>query len=114
MIWKHLSALLAVPFLLCVATEGRNQKSPNGPVSGSAEAKSKRYTIGGAVNRPGSYPLNQRTTVFEAINLAGGFAERPGGRETRDALKKDIKIIRGEQILHFNYDEFVRGRIKNR
>jgi hypothetical protein len=105
MTWKRLPVLLAIPFLSAVMTEGRNQQSPNGPVSGSAEAKSKTYAIQGAVNRPGSYPLDQRTTVFDAINHAGGFADL--------ARKKDVKIIRGEQMFHFNYDEFVRGKNKD-
>jgi len=40
--------------------------------------------------------LDQRTTVFDAINNTGGFDEF--------ALKNDIKIIRGEQVFHFNYE----------
>ena len=105
MLWKRASVLIAISFLLAVVTEGQNQQSPNGPGSGSTEAKGKTYTIAGAVKRPGSYPLDRLTTIFEAINQAGGFYDG-------SALKGDIKIIRGERRLHFNYDDFLRGENK--
>lgn len=109
MIWKRLPVLITLPFLMAIVTEGQDQQTPNGPGPGSTEVKSKAFTITGAVRRPGSYPLLRRTTVFEAINDAGGF---PDGltRDDLNASKKDIKIIRGKQTLHFNYDDYVRGK----
>jgi SLBB domain len=103
MIWKRLPLLLAIPFLLAVASEVQNEQGPNGPGSGSSEAKSKTYMITGAVKRPGSYPLDRRTTVLEAIKQAGGF-------QGTFASRKDIKIIRDEQMFDFNYYDFVRGK----
>jgi protein involved in polysaccharide export with SLBB domain len=99
---KRLSILVAIPFLVVATTNGQNQQSPSGSTSGPAETKTKQYVIAGAVNRPGSFPLARPTTVFDAINDAGGFHDF--------ANKKDIKITRGEQMFHFNYDEYVRGK----
>ena len=66
------------------------------------QVNSKRYTITGAVNRPGAYPLVSAKRVFEAVNDAGGFREF--------ANKKDIIILRADGArLHFNYDKFVKG-----
>ncbi len=67
------------------------------------QVRSKRYYIDGeGINRPGAYPLSVPTHVFEAITLAGGFRDF--------ANKKHITIIRGDQRLHFNYNEVVRGK----
>jgi len=67
------------------------------------QVNSKRYSITGGVNHPGTFPLVVPMKVFEALNLAGGFREF--------ANKKDVKIIRdnGKVILKFNYEGFVRG-----
>jgi polysaccharide export outer membrane protein len=67
------------------------------------QVNSKRYSITGGVNHPGTFPLVVPMKVFEALNLAGGF------RDFAD--KKDVKIIRdnGKSILKFNYQAFVKG-----
>jgi polysaccharide export outer membrane protein len=67
------------------------------------QVNSKRYSITGGVNHPGTFPLVVPMKVFEALNLAGGF------RDFAD--KKDVKIIRdnGKSILKFNYQGFVKG-----
>jgi polysaccharide export outer membrane protein len=66
------------------------------------QVNSRRYTITGLVFRPGPYPLITATHVFDAINAAGGFQEF--------AKKSDVMVIRGSQRLHFNYDDYVKGR----
>ncbi|WP_428152367.1 polysaccharide biosynthesis/export family protein [Brevundimonas sp.] len=38
------------------------------------EARSARIIVGGAVQRPGVYPLSARASTLEAIMLAGGFS----------------------------------------
>lgn len=38
------------------------------------EARAARIVVGGAVGRPGVYPLSSRATVMEAVMLAGGFS----------------------------------------
>jgi polysaccharide export outer membrane protein len=70
------------------------------------QVNSKHYSIAGGVNRPGTYPLVLPTTVFEALNQAGGFKEF--------ANKKDIKILRGTEILHFSWDGYTKGDKKAR
>lgn len=67
------------------------------------QVNSKKYTITGAVNRPGAYPLVVATKVFDAINLAGGFQVF--------ANTKDILIIRtGGKRFHFSYKDFIKGK----
>jgi polysaccharide export outer membrane protein len=70
------------------------------------QVNSKRYSITGGVNHPGTFPLVVPMKVFEALNLAGGFREF--------ANKGDVKIIRGNgsTILHFNYADFIKGKKK--
>lgn len=64
--------------------------------------RSKRYFLSGEINRPGAYPLAQRTTVFEALTMAGGFREFAG--------KKKIVIVRGTQRFKFNWNDVVKGK----
>jgi protein involved in polysaccharide export with SLBB domain len=105
-IWKRLQVLIATPFLLAGLAEGQNQPKPNAPHPGTTVVSSKKYTITGAVKRPGSYSLDWQTTVFDAFNQAGGFRDAFASV----AYNKDIRIVRGTQTLHFNYDDFIRGR----
>jgi len=70
------------------------------------ETKSRRFSILGQVQRPGSYTLNGDMRVLDAIAIAGGF---------RDFAKvKSIRILRqqaeGKQVsLPFNYKDVVKG-----
>ncbi len=67
------------------------------------QVNSKKYSVTGEVNRPGTFPLVVATKVFDALNLAGGFREF--------ANKKDILIIRnGGKRFHFNYNEYIKGK----
>lgn len=50
------------------------------------EAKSRTFFVYGEVTRPGAYPLNQETSLVQAITTAGGF--------TRVASTNNIKILR--------------------
>jgi polysaccharide export outer membrane protein len=68
------------------------------------DVRSKMYSVTGQVRRPGKFPLIANpTTVFDAINEAGGFADN-------FADKKHIQIIRGTQRLPFNYEDYVKGK----
>ena len=69
-----------------------------------AQVNSKKYTVTGGVNRPGVFPLIVATRIFDALGVSGGFKEF--------ANKKDILILRenGKQRLHFNYNDFVKGK----
>ena len=70
------------------------------------ETKSRRFSILGQVQHPGSYLLNGDMRVLDAIAIAGGF---------RDFAKvKSIRILRqqaeGKQVsLPFNYKDVVKG-----
>jgi len=66
------------------------------------QVNSKKYSITGGVNRPGTFPLVVPTRVFDALTQAGGFREF--------ANKKDIVIIRGDRRIKFNWEEVVKGR----
>lgn len=66
------------------------------------QVRSKKYTITGEVNRPGSYPLLTATTVLDALTNSGGFRDF--------ANKKKISILRGGERLRFNYNEVIEGK----
>lgn len=67
------------------------------------DVRSKKFTVAGSVKRPGSYPLiGATTTVFEAVNDAGGFLDNFSNQT-------DILILRGAEVFHFNYRAYMRG-----
>lgn len=39
------------------------------------ESRSRKYLVSGEVMKPGSYPLEDNTTVLRAISIAGGFTK---------------------------------------
>jgi polysaccharide biosynthesis/export protein len=63
---------------------------------------SRKYYITGQVNRSGAFPLVVPTTVMQALTQAGGFQEF--------ANKKKVLILRGDERLTFNYNDFVKGK----
>ena len=66
------------------------------------QVNSKKYSITGAVNKPGTFQLVVPTRVFDALIQAGGY------REFAD--KKDIVIARGDRRINLNWDEVVEGK----
>lgn len=50
------------------------------------ESRSRNFTISGEVNRPGTYPLGDNTTVLKAISIGGGF--------TRFGSSSRVKVLR--------------------
>jgi polysaccharide export outer membrane protein len=73
---------------------------------GVLQANSARFHILGQVAKPGDFPLTRRTTILQALALAGGFKEF--------AKTDSILIIRqegeGETALPFNYKRIEGGR----
>lgn len=63
---------------------------------------SKKYTIQGEVNRPGSYPLTGPVTILEALVNASGFRDF--------ANTKKIYLLRGSQRFNFNYKQVSKGK----
>jgi len=71
------------------------------------EVRSQRFNILGQVAHPGSYAINNSTTVLDAIALGGGYRDF--------AKQKSIYILRrnpdGTQTrLTCNYKEVIKGR----
>jgi len=64
--------------------------------------QSRKYRINGEVLKPGAFPLTNPIRVRDALVEAGGFKDF--------ANKKDIRILRGEKILHFNWNDMVKGK----
>ena len=63
---------------------------------------SKKYTIQGEVNRPGTYPLTGPVTILEALVNASGFRDF--------ANTKKIYLLRGSQRFNFNYKQVSKGK----
>jgi polysaccharide export outer membrane protein len=80
---------------------GELVNNPNVTVS-VATVNSKKYFVGGEINRPGQYPLVVPTTVSQALTIAGGFREYAG--------LKNILIRRGPKLFRFNWKDYVQGK----
>ncbi|MDY6935197.1 MAG: polysaccharide biosynthesis/export family protein [Spirochaetota bacterium] len=68
------------------------------------ESRSRKFTISGQINKPGTYTLGEKTTVLKAISIAGGFTKfgsssrvkvlRPRkGRPGYNTIKIDLKSV---------------------
>lgn len=71
-------------------------------------AQSKSYTILGQVQRPGTYPMAQPTTLLEAISGAGGFLSSSLGGKTQDIadLRRSI-VVRDNKIVPADFHALV-------
>jgi polysaccharide export outer membrane protein len=63
---------------------------------------SKKYSIHGEVNRPGTFPLTSPVTIMEALVNAAGFRDF--------ANTKKIYLLRGSQRFNFNYKDVSKGK----
>ncbi|MEX2263981.1 MAG: polysaccharide biosynthesis/export family protein [Bryobacteraceae bacterium] len=63
---------------------------------------SKKFYISGEVNRPGVFPLLNRTTILQALTNAGGFRDF--------ANTKKIVVLRGSERFKFNYKDVIKGK----
>jgi protein involved in polysaccharide export with SLBB domain len=52
------------------------------------ESKSRKFFVYGEVNKPGTYPLEEQTTVLRAISMAGGF--------TKYGSSSRVKILKSQ------------------
>jgi len=96
-----------------VETEITNKLKPYMPepvvsVSMKSLDGCKIYVIG-QVNKPGSFVMNPRINVLQALSLAGGFTPFAG--------LNDIMVLRGtgavQHAMPFHYSEVVKGRNLN-
>lgn len=74
------------------------------------ESNSQNFTVSGEVIRPGTYQLQENTTVLKAISIAGGF--------TRFGSKSRVKLLRpytdkpGYQNIKINLKKAMDGDAK--
>ena len=71
------------------------------PQQPSSHPLSAKIRVLGDVAEPGTYTLTVPTTVLRALVEAGGF------REAADL--EEIFVVRGEQLIKFNYAEVIQG-----
>jgi len=64
--------------------------------------QSKKFSINGEVNKTGAFPLTTPTRIMDALVNAGGFKDF--------ANKKNIQIMRGDKILKFNWNDYLKGK----
>ncbi len=73
---------------------------------GVSQSNSARFHVLGQVGRPGDFPLTRRTTVLQALAIAGGFREF--------AKSDDVVIIRqdgdAETAIPFHYKRIEGGK----
>ena len=68
-----------------------------------SQANSARFYVVGQVTKPGEFPLSSRTTVLQALALAGGFKEF--------AKSDSIVIVRDDQsVVSVNYKRIAEGK----
>jgi polysaccharide export outer membrane protein len=67
------------------------------------KVNSRYFSIDGAVNKPGQYPLLVPTTVMQALVNAGGFHDF--------ADKNHIRVLRdGKVVVIFNWKDAIKGK----
>ena len=70
------------------------------------QASAARFFVVGQVNKPGEYALRGRTSLVQALAMAGGFREF--------ANKSGLVIVRqtaeGDVFLRANYDDLKSGK----
>jgi beta-lactamase regulating signal transducer with metallopeptidase domain/protein involved in polysaccharide export with SLBB domain len=62
---------------------------------------SKKFTLIGAIERPGPYPLLQQTTILDALDASGGFKDL--------ANLKQVILRRNDKEFRFSYRDVVQG-----
>lgn len=63
---------------------------------------SKSVLLIGGVAHPGKFPLNEKTTVLDALASGGGFRDF--------ANQKKVYVLRGGKKFNFNYKEVIQGK----
>lgn len=71
------------------------------------ESRSKKFFVYGEVARPGTYLLNENTTVLRAISIAGGFTKY--GSSSRVKILRPRKNERGYEAIKVNINAVMNG-----
>ena len=80
-------------------------------VTSLIQSNSKRYTVMGEVNTPGTFKLGTPTTLVQVVAIAGGFTKWADHKiivVRKDLKKGDNRVFNGHK-LNFDYDDFVSG-----
>ena len=73
-----------------------------------AKVNSKRFFVYGGVGRPGEYPLNQPTTVMDALSNVGGFRDFADTKKIR--IQRPAADGKSAQEFKFNYKDVSNGK----
>jgi len=71
------------------------------------ESRSRKFFIYGEVIKPGSYPIEENTTVLRAISMAGGFTKF--GSSSRVKILKQRKDGPGYESIKVNIKKVMNG-----
>ncbi len=71
------------------------------------EVKSKKYIVSGEVEKPGSYTLEDNTTVLKAISIAGGFSKY--GNASRVKILRRKLYEKGYDAIKVNVEKAQNG-----
>jgi polysaccharide export outer membrane protein len=79
-----------------------------------ANSSTLRFYVVGEVQKPGEFPLLGRTTVMQALALAGGFREYAKTEELK-LLRQELSVTAGtpktrEIVLAINYKAIAQGQ----
>lgn len=72
------------------------------------ESRSRKFTISGEVNRPGTYSLEENTTVLKAISIAGGFTKF--GKSSKVKVLRPKKNAPGYDATVVNINDVMNGK----
>ena len=88
----------------------------NGPVVTVTlgDSSTLRFYVVGEVNKPGEFPLSGRTTVMQALALAGGFRGYAKTEEVK-IVRQELSVTGGrpktrEVVLPLNYKAIAQGQ----
>lgn len=79
-----------------------------------SDSSALRFYVVGEVGKPGEFPLVGRTTVMQALALAGGFKEYAKTEEVK-ILRQELSLTGGrtqtrEIVLSVNYKQIAQGQ----
>ncbi len=81
-------------------------------VTSLIQSNSRRYTVMGEVNKPGTYRLDNTTNLVQVVAEAGGFTKWAGKEITvvrKNLRRRDRKIFHNNTIT-LDYDRFISGK----
>ncbi len=76
------------------------------------QSNSRRYTVMGEINKPGTYKLANTTNLVQVVAEAGGFTKWSDKKITiiRQKLKKRDRKIFNNHTLTLDYERFISGK----